>query len=66
MSNVSSVLEEMDQVAFALEALPAEEWADLVICLLESLEEEVDDEEYRDFLEALRLAITTRLEENTW
>ena len=66
MSNVSSVLEEMDQVAFALEALPAEEWADLVICLLESLEEEVDDEEYRDFLEALRLAITTRLEENIW
>jgi hypothetical protein len=66
MSNVSSVLEEMDQVTFALEALPAEEWADLVICLLESLEEEVGDEEYRDFLEALRLAITTRLEENIW
>jgi hypothetical protein len=66
MSNLCNVLEAMDQAAYVLESLPPDEWADWVTYLLECLEEETDDKVYRDFLEALRLAITTRLEENTW
>jgi DNA repair ATPase RecN len=66
MSNVNVIQEAMEQAVDALEALPTEEWTEWLIYLLERLEEGVDDEEYRVILEALRLAITTRLEEGLW
>ena len=66
MNNVRDIQETMDQAAYALGALPEEEWAEWVVYLLETLENRVEDEEYRDFLEGLRLAITTRLEEDLW
>jgi hypothetical protein len=66
MSNVNVIQEAMEQAVYALGALSTEEWTEWLIYLLERLEEGVDDEEYRDILEALRLAITTRLEEGFW
>jgi hypothetical protein len=66
MNNASDIQETMDQAAHALGALPEEEWAEWVVYLLETLENRVEGEEYRGFLEVLRLAITTRLEEDLW
>jgi hypothetical protein len=66
MNNVNVIQEAMEQAVYALAALPTGEWTEWLIYLLERLEEGIDDEEYRDILEALRLAIITRLEEGFW
>jgi hypothetical protein len=66
MSKVSDIHKAMERAAYALDAIPVEEWAEWVVYLLETLEEGVDDEKYRDFLDALRQAITRRLEEGLW
>lgn len=66
MSTENNVQRTTEQAAYALQVLLAEEWAEWVGYLLEALEEGADDEEYRGFLEALELAIITRLEEGSW
>ena len=66
MNRVSNVPKTMKQAAYALHTLPVKEWSEWVVYLLETLEEGGDDEKIRDFLDAMRPAITTRLEEGSW
>jgi hypothetical protein len=57
---------DLDEVAAAVAATSINRWAGCITYLLEALDSDIDDSDFRHVLEVLRDNISTRLEEGSW
>jgi hypothetical protein len=60
------ILKDLDDVAAAVATTSTDRWAGCITYLLEALDSEASESDFRHVLEVLRDDISTRLEERGW